>query len=138
MFSIREALDEEQCLVTIQTVIKETWLPEATSLSLGGGGQAILKHKIGVLHVRIIAPQVVRVQRIMRNMNLTEAEALKIILENDKAGSEYLQRFYGIDWDDSANYDIVLNTAKFGFEHCRFDDSICGITSIGRVIRGAF
>ena len=108
---VREALDEEQCLVTIQTVIKNLAI-RGNVVIVGRGGQAILKHKIGVLHVRIIAPQAVRVQRIIRNMNLTEAEALKVITENDKAGSEYLQRFYGIDWDDSANYDIVLNTAK--------------------------
>ncbi|NLF88405.1 redoxin domain-containing protein [Candidatus Bathyarchaeota archaeon] len=108
---IREALDEEQCLVTIQTVIKNL-ASRGNVVIVGRGGQAILKHKVGVLNVRIIAPQAIRVQRIISSMNLTEAEALKVITENDKAGSEYLQRFYGIDWDDPANYDIVLNTAK--------------------------
>ncbi|HSV50218.1 MAG TPA: cytidylate kinase-like family protein, partial [Candidatus Acidoferrales bacterium] len=79
---------------------------------VGRGGQAILKHKIGVLNVRVIAPKTIRLHRIMQSEGLTEEDAQKIITENDKAGSEYLQRFYNIDWDDPANYDLVLNTAK--------------------------
>ncbi len=108
---IRKALDEEQCLNTIQTVINTLASRERTVI-VGRGGQAILKHKVGVLHVRIIAPQAVRVQRIMQSEGLTEEGARRLIEENDRAASEYLQRFYNIDWDDPANYDMVLNTAK--------------------------
>jgi cytidylate kinase len=67
---------------------------------------------VGVLHVRVIAPQAVRVHRIMQREGVNEEEAQKMIEENDKAASEYLQRFYNIDWDAPANYDIVINTAK--------------------------
>jgi cytidylate kinase len=108
---IRKALDEEQCLATIQAVINNLASREKAVI-VGRGGQAILKHKVGVLHVRIIAPQALRVQRMMKSEGLTEEDALKAIAENDRASSEYLQRFYNIDWDDAANYDIVLNTAK--------------------------
>jgi peroxiredoxin/cytidylate kinase len=108
---IREALDEKQCLITVRTIIQNL-ASKGNIVIVGRGGQAILKQKVGVLHVRVIAPQAARVHRIMYTMNVTEEEALKLISENDKASSEYLQRFYSIDWDDSANYDIVLNTAK--------------------------
>ncbi len=108
---IRKTLDEKQCLSTIQTVINNM-ASRGNTVIVGRGGQAILKHKVGVLHVRVIAPQAIRVQRVMNSEGLTQEDALKIIEENDKAASEYLQRFYGIDWDDPANYDMVLNTAK--------------------------
>jgi peroxiredoxin/cytidylate kinase len=108
---IRKALDEEQCLSTIQSVINNLACREKTVI-VGRGGQAILKHKVSVLNVRVIAPTAVRVQRIMESEGLTQEDALKIVEENDKAASEYLQRFYNIDWDDPANYDMVLNTAK--------------------------
>jgi peroxiredoxin/cytidylate kinase len=108
---IRKTLDEEQCLSTIQTVINNL-ASRGKTVIVGRGGQAVLKHKVGVLHVRVIAPQAIRVHRIMRSEGVNAEEALKKIEENDKAASEYLQRFYNIDWDDPANYDIVINTVK--------------------------
>ena len=108
---IRKVLDEEQCLSTIQTVINNL-AGRGKAVIVGRGGQAILKRKVGVLHVRVIAPQVVRVHRLMQSEGLSEEEALRVIAENDRASSEYLQRFYNIDWDDAANYDLVLNMAK--------------------------
>lgn len=108
---IRKTLDEEQCLSVIQTVINNL-ASKGKTVIVGRGGQAILKHKIGVFHVRIIAPKAVRVQRIMQTEGLVEVEAQRLIEENDKAASEYLQRFYNIDWDNPANYDLVLNIRK--------------------------
>jgi peroxiredoxin len=106
-----KTLDEEKCLCTIQTVINNL-AGRGNTVIVGRGGQAILRHKVGVLNVRVIAPQAVRVQRIMKSMGVNQEAALKIIAENDRAGSEYLRRFYDIDWDDPANYDVVINTAK--------------------------
>jgi len=108
---VRKTLDEEQCLSTIQTVINNLASRGKTVIA-GRGGQAILKHKIGVLHIRIIAPKTVRIQRVMHSEGVTEEDALKLIEENDRAAAEYLQRFYSINWDDPANYDVILNTAK--------------------------
>jgi CMP/dCMP kinase len=108
---IRKTLNEGECLCVIQTVINNM-ASRGKTVVVGRGGQAILKHKVGVLHVRVIAPLAVRVQRIMQSEGLTEAAAVKFIEVNDKASCEYLQRFYSIDWDDAANYDVVLNTAK--------------------------
>ncbi|MGD6850622.1 MAG: cytidylate kinase family protein [Candidatus Bathyarchaeia archaeon] len=108
---IRKTLDEEQCLSTIQTVINNL-ASRGKTVIVGRGGQAVLKHKVGVLHVRVIAPQAVRVHRIMQSEGVDEEGAVKLMEENDRAASEYLQRFYNIDWDDPANYDMVINTAK--------------------------
>ena len=79
---------------------------------VGRGGQAILKNKANVLHVRIVAPTAVRVKNIMKNRGLTKEDALRLIEDTDKAEAEYLQRFYNIDWKDPAIYDMVLNMSK--------------------------
>jgi peroxiredoxin/cytidylate kinase len=108
---ITKALDEEECLSVIQAVISSL-SSRGKIVIVGRGGQAILKHKVGVVHVRIIAPTMVRVERIMKSEGLSKEEALKLIEDNDKAQAEYLQRFYNINWEDPTIYDMVLNTGK--------------------------
>jgi peroxiredoxin/cytidylate kinase len=112
---IRKTLDEEECLSAIQTVIKSL-ASRGKTIIVGRGGQAILKHKVGVLHVRIVAPLAVRVERIMKNGGLSREDALKWIEDNDKAAAEYLRRFYDIDWENPAVYDLVLNTGKMDLD----------------------
>jgi peroxiredoxin/cytidylate kinase len=108
---IRKDLNEEECLSVIQTVINSL-ASRGKTVIVGRGGQAILKHKVGVLHVRIVAPLEVRVERIMKSGGLSRDDALRFIEDNDKSMAEYLQRFYHIDWEDPAIYDLVLNTGK--------------------------
>ena len=79
-------------------------------------GQAILKHKVGVLNVRIIAPETLRVERIMKSKGLNREAALKLIKDNDQATAEYLRRFYNINWGDPELYDLVLNTGKIDLD----------------------
>ena len=108
---IRKVLDEEACLSAIQMVINSL-ASRGQTVIVGRGGQAILKDKVGVLHVRIVAPIAVRIKRIMKNTGLSKEDALRLIEDNDKAQAEYLRRFYNINWEDPAIYDMVLNTWK--------------------------
>ena len=71
-----------------------------------------MKNKTNTLHVRIVAPIEFRVEQVMKEEGVNKDEALKIIDEKDKATSEYLQRFYNINWDDPTNYNIIINTEK--------------------------
>ncbi len=112
---IRKNLDEEECLSVIQTVINNL-ASRGKTVIVGRGGQAILKNKVGALHVRIVAPTAVRVKRIMKSGNLSQEDALKLIEDNDKASAEYLQRSYNLDWEDPAIYDLVLNTGKLDLD----------------------
>lgn len=108
---ISKTLNEEECLSVIQTVINSLASIGKTVI-VGRGGQAILKHKVGVLHVRIISPLAVRVERVMKSEGLNHEDAQRLIEDNDKAATEYLRRFYNVDWGDPKNYDMVLNTWK--------------------------
>jgi peroxiredoxin/cytidylate kinase len=108
---IRKVLDEEACLSAIQMVINSL-ASRGQTVIVGRGGQAILKDKVGVLHVRIVAPTAVRIKRIMKSGGLSKEDALRLIEDNDKAQAEYLRRFYNINWEDPTIYDMVLNTWK--------------------------
>jgi peroxiredoxin/cytidylate kinase len=112
---IRKTLDEEECLSAIQAVINSL-ASRGKTVIVGRGGQAILKNKAGVLHVRIIASSSLRAERIMKSRGLNREDALKLIKDNDQATSEYLRRFYNIDWEDPEVYDLVLNTGKIDLD----------------------
>ncbi|MCG3206461.1 MAG: Cytidylate kinase [Anaerolineae bacterium] len=80
---------------------------------VGRGGQAVLKDKPGVLHVRIVAPYQARVQRLLERENFNPGGAKDTVLKHDRASAEYLKRFYDVDWEDPMLYDLILNTNKY-------------------------
>lgn len=77
---------------------------------LGRGGQVLLKDVPGVLHVRIVAPFEVRMQRLMATEGCDEKKAAKLLARNDRDSSGYIRAFFDNDWDDENLYDLVLNT----------------------------
>jgi cytidylate kinase len=79
---------------------------------VGRGGQAILKDKPGVLHVRIEAPLGARVERLHERENYSLGGAQDAAIKRDRAAADYLKRFYDIDWSDPLLYDLVINTGK--------------------------
>ena len=52
----------------------------------------------------------------MKSGGLSQEDALRLIEDNDKASAEYLRRFYNLDWEDPAIYDMVLNTGKMDLD----------------------
>ena len=77
---------------------------------VGRGGQAILKDVPGTLHVRIIAPYATRVNRSMVEEGYEEKDIERLVRQTDRDSSGYLSTYFDMDWDDSALYDIVINT----------------------------
>jgi len=83
---------------------------------VGRGGQAVLQDRLDVLHVRVIAPVGTRIARLQKLEGLSVEAAQQRIDRQDRATAEYLGRFFGIRWDDSALYHLVVNTGKLGIE----------------------
>jgi CMP/dCMP kinase len=89
---------------------------------VGRGGQMILKDYLDVIHIRVEAPLEDRIQRVKAQLkaesNLTtdtvegRRKAQDIIGGRDLASSDYLQRFYGVDWADPCLYHLVINSGK--------------------------
>ena len=77
---------------------------------LGRGGAFFLKNVPGVLKIRIIGSENVRVSRIMDRYHLDEKSARKIVLQRDEERAGYTRFFYNMAWDDPSSYDIVINT----------------------------
>jgi cytidylate kinase len=105
-------LDETRCADLVRRTVLSAYDTDDMVI-VGRGGQAILKDKPGVLHVRVVAPPEVRIQR-LRAQGIAGIAKIKVTLDQkDRATAEYLKRFFDIEWDDPALYHLVLNTGLF-------------------------
>jgi len=62
-----------------------------------------------VLRVRIIAPIEMRLAMVQKRLKLTGNGALDYIQKMDEGRRKWTQFLYGVDWEDPALYDLVLN-----------------------------
>ncbi len=102
-------------LKAVETVMKKL-VQEGNVVIVGRAGQVILKNMPNILHVRVIAPQEVRIQRIVKAHQITAKAAGSQIEDSDRYRADYLQRHYHIDWDDPSHYHLVINTGKMDLE----------------------
>lgn len=113
---------EKAYLDAIRELIEE--LARADNvLIVGRGGQAVLQGWPNTLHVRIIAPLEVRVQRVAGRHGIPAEAALAQIRASDRRRKRFVQHAYHVDWDDPALYDLVINTASL--EVARSASLIC-------------
>ena len=115
VIEVVKKLDEAQSIALVQSTIRAVY-EEGNVVIVGRGGQAILKDKPDVLHVRIEAPLDSRVQRLCDRANFSLGGAHDTAIKRDRASADYLKRFYNIDWADSLLYDLVINTGRVNIE----------------------
>ncbi|MCP4154395.1 MAG: BON domain-containing protein [bacterium] len=83
---------------------------------LGRGGQSLLAELPGVIHLRIVAPTKVRLERVMKRYECDEPHGLKIIHHSDHERAGYHKFFFDENWESLALYDMVLNTGSFSVD----------------------
>ena len=83
---------------------------------LGRGGQTLLAGLPGILHVRIIAPQEVRKERIMKRYECDERHAERVIQHSDHERAGFHKFFFDLHWEDPHLYDLVVNTGFFSVD----------------------
>jgi cytidylate kinase len=80
---------------------------------VGRAAPAVLSHRDAV-HVKIVAPKPYRLEQVGKRSEISPAEALRALEESDAARWRYHKQYYSRDWNDPANYHLVLNTAALG------------------------
>lgn len=108
-------LSEVQCVSLVRYTVLMAY-ETGNIVIVGRGGQAILKDKPGALHVRVVAPLDVRIQRLREQGMIGIADIKAKINQQDRATSEYLDRFFGVKCDDPAHYHLLINTGLMGVE----------------------
>jgi cytidylate kinase len=115
VIEVVQKLDEAQSIALIQNMVQVAH-KAGNVVIVGRGGQAILKDKPDVLHLRVEAPLDHRVQRLAERANYSLGGAQDAAIKHDRASADYLKRFYHIDWSDPLLYDLVLNTGRLTIE----------------------
>ena len=65
-----------------------------------------------VLHVRLVAPIELRIQRMQQSEGVTAVAARELVHRRDQAAADYVKHFYDVDSSDPLLYDMVINTSK--------------------------
>lgn len=83
---------------------------------IGRAGQRILANFPGAIHVRLIAPLDLRIQRVAQEQHIPVDAARAQVEASDQHRRQYLKRFYRVDWEDPSLYDLVINTGRISPE----------------------
>ncbi len=85
---------------------------EGNVLIVGRGGQALLRKHPGTLHVQIVAPLDDRIRALADREGLAWRAAQSRVRASDRARSDYVRRYHGVDRSDSTLYHLVINTGR--------------------------
>ena len=85
----------------------------------GWGATCLLRDMPSVACVRVCAPFEVRQQRMMERLGTDDADKVAAeIRDNDEAHAAIMLRHFGVDYADSEQYDLVLNTQRVSVAEC--------------------
>src|ERR1019366_3367833 len=85
----------------------------------GWGAAHLLRPIKHVICVRVCAPEPVRVQRMMERLNTDDQEFVTNEIKlSTEAFTAITRRHFGISWQHSDQYDLVLNTERVSVEEC--------------------
>ena len=110
---IRELLGVHPPLWELNQHIFETLLNLARigGVVLVGRGAHIVTRRLGKgLHVRLVGSIEKRVERLAKNYEITEVEALRLIEREDKARRIWVKENFQEDIGDPSCYDLCINT----------------------------
>jgi cytidylate kinase len=82
----------------------------------GNAGHLLLRGANAVLRVRIIAPIEKRLAMLQDRLKMSPSEALSYIHKVDRDRKNWTQFLYGVNWEDPALYDLVLNLEGYEIE----------------------
>jgi cytidylate kinase len=75
----------------------------------GNAGHLLLKGASPVLKVRVIAPLEKRVAMVQQRLRLSPGDAVSHIRKVDEDRRNWTRFLYGVNWEDPALYDLVVN-----------------------------
>ncbi len=83
---------------------------------LGRSGYIILNDFANVLNIRIHSPMSHRAVQIAEDNGISVEEAEEIAIQSDKVSANFVETFYGVDWEATRTFDFVINREKIPME----------------------
>jgi cytidylate kinase len=79
----------------------------------GRGGFAVLAGLADVLNVRIQAPLMARIMRLVESPSVGDPGlAEELVQKNDQLQKTFIKSVYGMEWDSAGAFDLVIDTGR--------------------------
>ena len=79
----------------------------------GRGGFAVLAGLADVLNIRIQAPLMARIMRLVESPSVGDPGlAEQLVQKNDQLQKNFIKSVYGIEWDSAGAFDLVVDTGR--------------------------
>jgi cytidylate kinase len=113
--SAEQEVSDALYMKTVTAIIRELG-QRGNIVILGRGSHLILREHPTALHVLTLAPLALRVQRIAGRDGLSPQEAAKRVHDLDKGRAAFHHKFFKVEADDPACYDLAIETSRLSFE----------------------
>ena len=106
----------EADLVKITEAVIHEVVQHGHVVLVGRGASAYLGKSERTLHVFVVAPHGLRVQRVAERLGLSAKEAERTLDRFDEGRRQYARTYYGRRWDDPSQYHLIVNTEFFSYD----------------------
>ena len=110
--SVEDIVYEAQRKVILELAEKEP------CVIIGRNADFILKDRNDVLNVFIHGDMPEKTQRICRLYNVSEQDAVKMMVDTDKRRMTNYNFYTDQKWGKASNYTLCLNSSQIGYEDC--------------------
>ncbi|MAE95218.1 MAG: hypothetical protein CL910_11210 [Deltaproteobacteria bacterium] len=107
---------EEAKLVRVTARLVHESASRGRVVIVGRAASAILADEPAAIHVRLVAPHDMRVERATAILGTDPERAARLLDETDSERTRYFREYYDRDPDDAIHYDLVLNTGRLGVD----------------------
>jgi cytidylate kinase len=105
---------DEDVYVGLTRAIIEKLGEQDNLIILGRGAGALLKGRKDTLNIRIVAPKEHRIKTAMVRDSLDEESSKQDVDRIDEGRKLYLKRHYDLDWNQSDQFHLIINTEQIG------------------------
>jgi cytidylate kinase len=104
-----KVVDSESILKLTERVVQHA-AKTGNSVIVGRGSQQFLKSRPDTLRVFLYAPREDKVRRLLAR-GKTEQEAEQLVDTIDRDRSDFIQKYFNVEWPDRSIYHTMINTA---------------------------
>lgn len=107
--------DRDEYLNYVQYAILEA-AEQKNVIIIGRGAFAVLKNVPNNISVRLVADEATRIDRLKKEFDWNDKQALQRIQESDTNRKGFHDSFYNVDVENTGNFHMVLNTGLVSVE----------------------
>ena len=107
--------DRDEYLDYLQTAVLDA-ASEGNCVLIGRGSYAILEELENLVSLRFVARDKLRIERLQKEFDWTEKQAIQRIDESDANRKGFHKSFFNMDVDDPSHFIMVMNTGLLDVE----------------------